>query len=105
MLACKAAGELLASRIRLLVIKTEKGLFKTTEPKHVIKKTFLAANTAMIILHVLVSVSATFIENWSFLDSFYAWFVAFTTIGFGDFVPFDAATKKADRGETEGIPL
>ena len=59
----------------------------------------------MIILHVLVSVSATLIENWSFLDSFYAWFVAFSTIGFGDYVPFDAAAKKADRGETEGIPL
>ncbi|XP_078375762.1 potassium channel subfamily K member 3-like [Oculina patagonica] len=100
MLAFKTAGELLASCIKFCVIKTEKGLLKRVEIKHIMKKTFLISETVMIVLHVLVSISATFIENWSFLDSFYAWFVAFTTIGFGDYVPFDAAAKRADRGET-----
>jgi len=30
----------------------------------------------------------TVMEGWSFLDGMYCWFVTFTTIGFGDYVPF-----------------
>ena len=105
MLAFKTAGELMSGCIRFLVTKAEKALLKRAEPKHIMMKIFLAAYVVMIVLHVLASASATFIENWSFLDGFYAWFVAFTTIGFGDYVPFASAAKKAGRGEAENTHL
>ncbi|XP_032230976.1 potassium channel subfamily K member 15 [Nematostella vectensis] len=37
----------------------------------------------------LMSVVGVYLDKWSFLDSLYCWFITFTTIGFGDFVPFD----------------
>jgi len=33
-------------------------------------------------------------EGWSFLDGIYCWFVTFTTIGFGDYVPFSHYREK-----------
>lgn len=83
----KTAGELWASCIRFLVIKTENGLLKRDEPKHVKGKTFLVASTLIIILLIsTTSVSTNHFENWSFVEGLYAWFTALTTIGFGDYV-------------------
>ena len=97
MLALKTAGELVASCLRFLVIKTETVLFKRDEPKHVKKKTFLAACVLMATLHVSAAASATHLEEWSFMEGLYAWFITFSTIGFGDYVPFDSLARKLEQ--------
>lgn len=33
------------------------------------------------------------------MTSLYAWFTTFTTIGFGDYVPFEALQRKLDQGK------
>ena len=99
MLALKTAGELVASCLRFLVIKTETALFKRDEPKHVKKKTFFAACVLMATLHVSVAASATHLEEWSFMEGLYAWFITFTTIGFGDYVPFESFVRKFEQGK------
>ncbi|KAL9966746.1 hypothetical protein ACROYT_G024864 [Oculina patagonica] len=100
MLALKTAGELLATCIRFLIVKTETVLLKRAEPKHVKMKRFLAANTMMVVLIILASVSSTFLESWSFVEGVYAWFITFTTIGFGDFIQMESMVRKVDHGET-----
>ena len=99
-LALKTTGELLASCIRYLVLKTETVLLKRAEPKHVKKKTFLVACTLMALLLVLTGVSATYLENWTFIEGLYAWFTTFTTIGFGDYVLFENLIRNVDKGKT-----
>lgn len=69
------------------------------EPKHIKKKTFLAASLLAVALHILCAASATYTEGWSFMTSLYAWFTTFTTIGFGGYVPFEALQRKLDQGE------
>lgn len=99
MLAFKTAGELVASLLRYAIIKTETVLLKWGEPKHIKKKTFLAASLLAVALHILCGASATYSEGWSFMTSLYAWFTTFTTIGFGDYVPFEALQRKLDQGK------
>ena len=104
MLALKTTGELLAACIKYLVLKTETVILKRTEPKHVKKKTFFVASTLMVFLFISTGASAVYLENWTFIEGLYAWFTTFTTIGFGDFVPFnsiirDTGQGKASKGE------
>ena len=100
MLALKTTGELLATFIRCLVLKTETALLKRTEPKHVKKKTFIAACTLMAVLLILMGVSAKYLENWNFIEGLYAWYTTFTTIGFGDYVPFQSLMRNVDKGKS-----
>lgn len=99
MLALKTMGELLATCIRYLVLKTETVLFKRAELKHVKKKTFLVACTLMAVLLILTAVSAIYLENWTFIEGLYAWFTTFTTIGFGDYVIFESLARNIDQGK------
>lgn len=85
MLAMKSLGELLAIGVRSLVIKTETILLNRTEPRHVKLNTICVSGYIIVFQHVmLASLSTSFTANWSFLESFYAWFITLSTIGFGD---------------------
>ena len=99
MLALKTTGELLAASIKYLVLKTETVILKRTEPKHVKKKTFFVASTLMVFLFISTGASAVYLENWTFIEGLYAWFTTFTTIGFGDFVPFNSIIRDTEQGK------
>ena len=105
MLAFKTAGELLARSIRFLVIKTETVLLKRDEPKNIMTKTFLTSCTFMFALYVSVSATGVFMEKWGFVESFYAWFVTFSTIGFGDYVHCETLLKEIDHGMDRTVHL
>ena len=96
----KSTGELLASCIKFIVVKADTFLLRKAEPKHVKRKTFFVANALVIIILVLASVSSIYLENWSFLEGLYAWFITFTTIGFGDYVHLESISRKASSNET-----
>ena len=99
MLALKTTGELLATCIKFLVLKTETVILKRTEPKHVKKKTFFVASTLMVVLLISTGASAVYFENWTFIEGLYAWFTTFTTIGFGDYVMFESLVRSVDQGK------
>ena len=90
----------MATCIKCLVLKAETALLKRTEPKHVKKKTFIAACTVMAVLLILTGVSATYLENWNFIEGLYAWYTTFTTIGFGDYVLFQSLKRNVEKGKT-----
>lgn len=97
MLAMKSLGELLAIGVRSLVIKTETILLKRTEPRHVKLKTICVSGCMIAFQHLmLASLSTSFTENWSFLESFYAWFITLSTIGFGDYVPLQKFSRETE---------
>ena len=105
MLALKTAGELLACCIRFAVVKTETVILKRAEPEHLKKKMFTVASTLLVVLLTLASVASTFLDEWTFLEGFYVWFITFTTIGFGDYVLLEAIARDVDHGETSKIYL
>ena len=97
MLAMKSLWELLAIGVRSLVIKTETILLKRTEPRNVKLKTICVSGCIIVFQHLMLASSSTsFTENWSFLESFYAWFITLSTIGFGDYVPLKKFSRETD---------
>ena len=102
----KAAGELSATCIRFLVIKTETGLLKRAAPTHVKMKTFFVSCLLIIVLLISgTGVSINYLEDWSFIEGLYAWFTTFTTIGFGDYVHLESLAFKVDHGESSKTRL
>ena len=94
MLALKAIGEVIASGVRSLVLKIEKLLFKKRRVHRIRTKTFLGTCLLMIFFLLLGTVMEMLAEGWSFVEGIYVWFVTFATIGFGDYVPFQAMEQK-----------
>lgn len=87
-LAFQSVGELMSRGISSLIAGTER-LCCGREPSHVEAK--CAAVTCILMLIMLlcggVLQRVTGTEDWSFLVGLYFWFITFTTIGYGDYVP------------------
>lgn len=103
MLALKTLGEVIVSGIRSLVLRIEKRLFKTRDVRRIRQKTFLATCVLMIFFLLLGSVISIVAEGWSFVEGLYTWFVVLSTVGFGDYIPFQSLDQKSDRGGDQGI--
>lgn len=99
MMLFKTTGELLATCITFLVVKTETVMLKRSEPKHVKTKRFFAACALIVFQLIAVSAITIYFEDWSFLEGLYAWFITYTTIGYGDYVHLASLQKKIDHGE------
>ena len=103
----KSVGELLSIGVRFLVVKTDTIVLKRAQRPGTVKvKAFVLSCTLICFLHViLATVSTTSIEDWSFLESLYAWFTTFTTIGFGDYIHLESFTRKTAHGDMSKIRL
>ncbi|XP_032237722.2 potassium channel subfamily K member 15 [Nematostella vectensis] len=95
MLALKTAGDIIAAGLKTGIIFTERHVFNNTE----ISDRGLKIKT--VILSMMASVAAlgtmacvqSYVDGWTVIESFYAWGVTFSTIGFGDYVPYLAFDK------------
>lgn len=97
MLALKTMGEIIANCIRLLILGIEKLLFRVKQVHRIRLKTFLGTCALMILFLVLRSLVEIYIEKWTFVRGIYAWFIIISTIGFGDYIPFQYIDQRTER--------
>ena len=43
--------------------------------------------TLMILIFCLGGLEEMYVEGWTFVEGFYAWFATLSTLGYGDYVP------------------
>ena len=105
MLAMKSAGELWASSIEFIVRKIEKDFFKRGQLSHVKKKTLFIACTLTVLVMIIAAISTAHLEDWTFIESLYAWFITLTTIGFGDYVHLKKLQRDVDQEKAKESTL
>ncbi|EDO33949.1 predicted protein [Nematostella vectensis] len=90
MLALKTAGEIIAIGLQSVVTYTEKRVFKSNDitAKSLKIKTLVLSMVTSFTTIGIFAVVQSYIEDWTVIESLYAWGVTFTTIGFGDYIPY-----------------
>lgn len=87
LLTLNSVGAIISKLVNTLVKKFEKKILKKEEPKHVELKGALILFLVMVLLIVVNGLVMTKLEDWTFVEGVYFWFVTLTTMGFGDYIP------------------
>lgn len=79
---------------RLLVTKFESRCLKREDkPRHLNEKCALLGLMLLIIILLVGAATAVKVQEWTFFEGFYAYFITFTTVGFGDLIPGGGPSK------------
>lgn len=79
---------------RLLVTKFESRCLKReSKPRHLNEKCALLGLVLLIIILLVGAATAVKVLEWTFFEGFYAYFITFTTVGFGDLIPGGGPSK------------
>lgn len=73
---------------QILITRFEKGCLKIDgKPKFLNEKCAFLGFLLLLVFLLLGAGIQTKIDEWTFLEGFYAYFITFTTVGFGDLIP------------------
>lgn len=87
-------GQNICYFVELLVKLIEKKLRRKDTIEFLKVKLMFSVVFLLVLLLVVMAVASIFWEKWSFGKGIYVWFVTFTTIGFGDFIPGNASDSE-----------
>lgn len=68
-------------------------LKRETEPKFLYEKCTLLGFLLLLSLLLIGTRIQVEVEDWTFLEGFYSYFITFTTVGFGDLIPGQSKKK------------
>ena len=86
-------GDKLKHSIRSSVISFERNILKISQPRNIQRKSLIAVFVITVFFLGAISAISSTVEDWEFSLALYVWFVTFTTIGFGDYVPQGTGEK------------
>ena len=91
-LTLKSCGSGYNSLLKCLLTKFEKCIRKNTEISHLeLKLLFLNFFALVTVIFIAAAISIDK-DGWNIWQGRYVWFITFTTVGFGDFIPTHMTT-------------
>ena len=87
MLTLKTLGQLVNEMANKFVYMVETKVLGGGRPRGVKIKIFFTTLTLMVLTLCAAGLTQSYLEDWTFLEGVYAWFVTLSTIGYGDYVP------------------
>ena len=86
-LTLKTLGEIISKVVYKFVYMVETKVLCRIRPRRVKIKSFFITFTLMILTLCAGGITQKYMEGWTFIEGFYAWFATLSTIGYGDYVP------------------
>ena len=94
LLTLKSCGSGYNSLLKSLLTKFEKCIRKNTEISHLeLKLLFLNFFALVTVIFIAATISIVK-DGWNIWQGLYVWFITFTTVGFGDFIPTHMTTSE-----------
>ena len=78
---------MLCGEQRLVTSFERRFLKRAGVPKYLNEKCSLLGFVLLVLLLVISARTQKAIDNWTFFEGFYAYFITYTTVGFGDLIP------------------
>ncbi|XP_031553496.1 potassium channel subfamily K member 9-like [Actinia tenebrosa] len=94
LLILNSIGAMITDGCTTLVQIIEIRLLKRTSVQSIEIKRLVSIIVLKNLMVVIGAALLTQVTSWSFIEATYFWFITFTTIGFGDFVPPELVAKK-----------
>ena len=84
--------------INKIVVKFERKFLHRPQPENLHTKSAVILFFIMLFRMVTQGCISMYLEGWTFVEGIYFWFITFSTIGFGDYVPteFHLDTRNVD---------
>ena len=86
-------GENICHFAGFIFVTIEKRLLKREEITNCKVKLLCSVSFLTVLLLVFMAAVSVNVEGWSFGLALYVWFVTFTTVGFGDYIPGNGSSK------------
>ena len=80
-------GKMVSKLVYDFVYAIETMLLSRTRAGNIKKKSVFVTFTLMILIFCLGGLEGMYVEGWTFVEGFYAWFATLSTLGYGDYVP------------------
>lgn len=87
LLLIKSIGESNVKIINKIVVKFERKFLHRPQPENLQTKSAVILFFIMLFRMMTQGCILMYLERWTFVEGIYFWFITYTTIGFGDYVP------------------
>ena len=88
MLLLKSVGQQVCYLAKTILFKVESNLLGRAQVRNIKVKVFILACIILLLILVFSALVTTYVDDLTFLEGIYMWCCSYTTIGFGDYVPY-----------------
>ncbi|XP_068742096.1 two pore potassium channel protein sup-9-like [Montipora capricornis] len=96
LLLLKSIGDSIVKIVNNAIAKFERKILHTPVPKNLQTKSAVTVFFVLNFLMIINGLILMYLEDWTFVKGMYFWFIAYTTIGFGDYLPLPPRARKVN---------